>query len=305
MVDPFENISPLPAEIRHGLIAMACIGITSFVTSTLLFTHITYKLVLWKIRNIRHSRRQLELVVAPVPAPRRNAPLDLNMGLPEDHYYRAKGKFNQIDDPELSYPHQGTRATETPRPHEEPQPPTASPASSTRGERPPNPLLLLIYNLLLADITMSVTYVANVSWLRMDMIYSPSPQCTLQGFMVSFGCLTTSGFLFAISIFSYLGIIRGYKATTRDVIIACCVVWVSSIVLGCLGPIYYHDQSLYGRETMWVSLRRFPFTLEPPLAHRLGTSSLTREPPSHSAGSARSANSGASPSTSGASPPWA
>lgn len=268
MAGPFENISPLPAEIRHGLIAMSCIGVTSFVTSILLFAHITYNLIVWKLRDIKDSRQQqLELVAA--PAPTRRASIDLNMGLVEDHYYRAKRKSNIFIDPESSSSQQGTQRTETPRPHEEdqhqqqqPPPPINSPASSTRGQKPPNPLLLLIYNLLLADISLSMAYVGNIAWLRMNSMYAPSPLCTMQGFVVGFGCLTTSGFLFAISIFSYLGIIRGYKATTRDVVVACCAVWSFSVILACIAPMYYHDQSLYGRETMWVSvLSRFVHTL--------------------------------------------
>ncbi|PSR76245.1 hypothetical protein BD289DRAFT_177401 [Coniella lustricola] len=130
-------------------------------------------------------------------------------------------------------------------------PPAVSSVRPRGGERPPNPLLLLIYNLLAADTFLSATYLHNSYWLKVDGIVTPSRICSSQGWFVSFGCLTTSGFLFIISVFSYLGIIRGYKATTRDVLIACACIWCASIFLASLGPMYYQEESFWGRETNW------------------------------------------------------
>lgn len=250
MDNPFESVSPLPLDVKQSLISMSSVGLTSLVTAGLLFCHITYKLVSWKIRDIKYQKQQL---AQPGRSNTERNSIDLNMGLAEDHYYQAKGR-KPSDSSDNTFPSaaQGNvdegMGKAPDRVETGPQP-----SLSIHREKPPNPLLLLIYNLLLSDIVLSASYINDVIWLSIDGIIAPSPTCTAQGWVVSCGCLTTSGFLFAISIFSYLGIIRGYKATTRDIAIACSIVWTLSIILSSLGPIYFHDATFYGRETTWVS----------------------------------------------------
>lgn len=251
-VGPFESVSPLPASIRGCLIAMAGMGVTSLVASSLLWLHITYRLILWKIRDIRFQKMQLE----PPAAQQTNAPraIDLNLGLAENHYYQTRynNSKNATDMPSSlgqKPPEQTDTVVSQVVDHGQ-----SSRQTSTRREKPPNPLLLLIYNLILADVVLSLAYMNNISWLRMDGIIAKTSTCFAQGWTVSFGCLTTSAFLFAISIFSYAGIIRGYKAKSRDVGIACSIVWILSLLLASLGPMVVHDGTFYGRETNWVSL---------------------------------------------------
>lgn len=267
MVGPFESISPLPAEIRRCLMAMAGTGLASLVAAGLLWLHITYRLIRWKIRDRRFQRQQRE---APAGASARHPAstahhqvIDLNLGLAESHYYQARyqnnnNNKNAHDMPPPLSQKQPLERTDTMisqvavEQGQGGQPQYQSP-TSTRREKPPNPLLLLIYNLILADVVLSASYMNNFSWLHQDGIIAPSRTCTAQGFIVSIGCLTTSGFLFAISVFSYLGIIRGYKAKSRDVGIACAFVWVMSLVLASVGLIFVRDSTFYGRETNWVS----------------------------------------------------
>lgn len=250
MAGPFESVSPLPADVRKCLMAMATVGITSLVAAGLLWLHITYRLLLWKIRQIRSQRQQLE---APTAQPTTTSgTIDLNLGLAENHYYQARYHRNANDTPPSGGQKQIERTNTVVSQVAVEQGPQSR-TSSTRREKPPNPLLLLIYNLILADVMLSISYISNVSWLRMDGIIASSRTCTAQGWIVSVGCLTTSGFLFAISIFSYLGIIRGYKAKSRDVGIACLIVWIMSLFLASLGPLIVRDDHFYGRETLWVS----------------------------------------------------
>ncbi|CAN8100557.1 unnamed protein product [Discula destructiva] len=188
-----------------------------------------------------------------MPAQKRNS-IDLNLGLVEDHYYRAKrttAQGTEANDASATPPMQKVQRTGTSRSHDIEHEQVSSPASSARREKPPNPLLLLIYNLLAADMTLSAAYTTGIGWLAVDGIIAPSRICAAQGWIVSFGCLTTSGVLFAISILSYLNIIRGYKPTTRDVIIASTTIWTLSVLLSSIGPMYHQSLSFYGRETTW------------------------------------------------------
>lgn len=278
---PFDSVSPLPQDVRHSLVAMICIGMASLLTTTLLLVQITYSLVRWKLRDLRRQRLQDQERARSTGLSPAGPDVDLQLGLTEEHYYlyqatRGKpglsssggGEFNsnntkyastqreQEEELERTETALSSPTEPTPAARPCPVPHHAGGNGRRRGrEKPPNPLLLLIYNLLLADAALSAAYANDAVWLAMDAIVAPSPTCNAQGWIISFGCLTTSGFLFTISVFSYLGIIRGYKATQRDVLVACSTVWTMSIVLSTVGPISFHgDGSFYGRETNWVRL---------------------------------------------------
>lgn len=281
MVAYTESVSPLPDEIRGSLIAMACIGLTSLVTSSLLFAHITWSLVRWKIRDAR-SQKAAALALATTATSRstpglaRGGSIDLSLGLAESHYYQATTRkpgggdrsssnialtpttpqqpdFPPSDVASTTTKGGASHATTVEDPDRHAAARSTRPSGSLRRNKPPNPLLLLIYNLLLADMILSASYACAVSWLVRDGIVAPSHTCSAQGWIVSFGCLTTSGSLFSIAVFSYLGIIRGYKATTRNVVVACVLIWTMSVVLASLGPMYFRNGRFYGRETTWVS----------------------------------------------------
>lgn len=225
------SLSPLPPLYRRCQIALLAVGSVSLVICSLLFLHITYKLILWKVRHYRSQKKENAANVAVTEN------VDLSLGLSENHYYQTRQKAG------------GGTATELPR-----GPLARSDTiqtTSTHSQKPPNPLLLLIYNLLLSDIVLSIAYMNNVFWLVNDEMIVSSTTCRVQGWNISFGTLVTSGFLFAISFFSYAGIIRGYKPSTCVIIISCAVVWVLSIFISSLGLIFFNVGDFFRRQTIW------------------------------------------------------
>lgn len=235
---------------------MAAVGLVSLGASSLLFFHITYSLVSWKIRDLRCQREQARQATKTAPP----TGVDLQLGLTESQYYQTRRR-KPDDDADVPFTARGElpERTNTALSNRAEQAPVVLQTSSLRREKPPNPLLLLIYNLILADVGLSAAYANDATWIRIDGILAGTGTCNAQGWIISFGCVATSGFLFTISIFSYLGIIRGYKATQRDVLIACSVIWICSFILPSLGPIRFHiqnaDDPFYARETLWVCLR--------------------------------------------------
>lgn len=250
MAGPFESVSPLPVDVRKCLLAMLGIGTSSLIAAGLLWLHITYRLILWKIRDIRFQKQQSEPTTT--QPSNTTTTIDLNLGLVESQYYQTRINKNGNDMQQYGG-QKPLERTNTVVSQVAEQGQSQSRTTSTRREKPPNPLLLLIYNLIFADVILSASYINILSWLHMDGIIASSSTCVSQGWIVSLGCLTTSGFLFAISVFSYLGIIRGYEAKPRDVGIVCTIVWIMSLFLASLGPLSIRDGTFYGRETLWVS----------------------------------------------------
>lgn len=241
------SITPLPALYRRCQTAMLVLGMLSLVTTSLLFFHITYRLIAWKINDAR----SLDNTQTHRPTGSTSeAPVDLNLGLSETQYFQTRQKQPAAED----------AAATTSTPASAPLGPLTRRDTArsilSRRQKPPNPLLLLIYNLLFSDIALSAAYVNNAVWLHRDIIDVGSATCHAQGWIVSFGCLSTSGFLFTISIFSYLGIIRGHKPSTLVVVLACSAVWILSIFLASLGLLFINVNEYYQRQILWVSARQ-------------------------------------------------
>jgi hypothetical protein len=80
--------------------------------------------------------------------------------------------------------------------------------------QPTNQFLLLIYNLLLADIQQAVAFLLNLDALRHDAIRVGTKTCWAQGWFVSVGDLASSVFIAAIALHTFLGVVKEYRPPT-------------------------------------------------------------------------------------------
>lgn len=126
-----STLSPLPAVLSKGLIAVSTLSLLSFLCTTTLFLYLTYRLVTW--------------------------------------HFRAGG--NQA----------------------------------------PNQFLILIYNLLLADIQQACAFLLNIASLRNNAVVVGNSTCWAQGWFVSTGDLASSMFILAIALHTFLGVVRDYR----------------------------------------------------------------------------------------------
>ncbi|KAH7028100.1 uncharacterized protein B0I36DRAFT_385986 [Microdochium trichocladiopsis] len=227
------SISPLPRAFRMGQLAVVVVGTISLVTSSLLFLHITYKLISLELRN-RQAQQPHD---APVE-------MDLALGLSEDHYKHFKAITEPT--PTASQGRQNADAIANPDAGDK------KPGRvKKRKYKAPNPLLILIYNLILADISLSATYAANMIWLKEDTINIDWPTCRAQGWLVSFGCVISSAFLLTLAIYTHRIVIMGKRPSSKSTIIVCVAIWAASIVLTCIGPIASGKEHYYARQQCW------------------------------------------------------
>ncbi|KAI1440830.1 G protein-coupled glucose receptor regulating Gpa2-domain-containing protein [Annulohypoxylon stygium] len=173
-----DTLSPLPNSHRNGLIAVAVCGIVSLVSTSALFLYLTYKLVTWRLRSLEikdggHDSQ-------PTPAN------DLSLGLAQRNFGISKGDIPRESEEDV-------RQRQNPK------------------QRRPNQFLVLVYNLLLADMHQATAFVLNLPWVQKNEITVGSPSCWAQGWFVSTGDLSASCFICAISIHTYLSVVRGYK----------------------------------------------------------------------------------------------
>lgn len=227
--DETGSISPVPTEGRTSQKVMAVFGLLSTVTTALLWLHMAYRLLLWKLEDLAWNRKPAH------STPRED--VDLSLGLPESAYRRAKSvPQDRACSRAASLGTNGGRSLSTTRPNS------------------PNPLLMLIHNLILADVFLSACYLENVVWLRENAILVGSRYCHAQGLLVSFGCLSSSMFLASMSLYTYLTVIHGYKPQGRVVLINIVLVWVLSLILTWIPTLGSRGTDLWGRNNLWVCL---------------------------------------------------
>jgi hypothetical protein len=227
--DARGTIEPLPQVLVRGLGAVATFGFLSFFTSLSLFIYLTYKLVSWQLNPPKEEEKR-----ATSPEPESPSVSDVNGFLvPDSHLCPQKDS-----------------------PWEEPK------LSLTFWQRlrkePPNQFLVLIYNLLFADIQQALAFLLNVTWLTKDAVSVASPVCWAQGWFVSTGDLASSVFITAIALHTYLGVIQGYRLPTWAFYSALCAMWGFVYGMALLGVIITNnganDGGLYVRAGAWVSL---------------------------------------------------
>ncbi|KAK8016911.1 G-protein coupled receptor [Apiospora rasikravindrae] len=129
---------------------------------------------------------------------------------------------------------------------------TATTASSSlAAEVATNPFLLLIYNLLLADIIQAASFLLSVVWIRYDGTYSGSVTCWLQGWLAMTGKLSASACLVFASGLTYLTVVRGYRASPRALYCSIAVVWLLTYVLAGAGVAITHNGRRGGGWFAW------------------------------------------------------
>lgn len=136
----------------------------------------------------------------------------------------------------------------------------------------PNQFLVLIYNLLLADLHQAAAFLLNVVWVRQNGIEVRTQACFLQGWLVSTGDLSSSCFITAIAVHTYLAIVWNYKPPQRLLYLTIVSLWVFDYMMAILGPVTTHNGKenggFYVRAAAWVSAlplksspsRAFPFS---------------------------------------------
>lgn len=119
------------------------------------------------------------------------------------------------------------------------------------SQAPTNQFLVLIYNLVLADIQQSLAFLLNVSSLRHDALEVGTRTCWAQGWFVSTGDLASSVWIFAIAVHTFLGVVKGYKLPSVRFYSAIAGLWIFVYALAVIGAAM-HPDDLYVRAGAWV-----------------------------------------------------
>ena len=115
-----------------------------------------------------------------------------------------------------------------------------------------NQYVILIYNLLLADLQQSIAFSISFHWLRIGKILAPTAPCWIQGWFLHIGDVASGLFVLAIAVHTWLGVTKGYKLPYNWFVVSIVAIWSFALLLTLLGPAMYQE-TYFARAGGWVS----------------------------------------------------
>ncbi|KAF9761048.1 hypothetical protein IL306_003989 [Fusarium sp. DS 682] len=186
-----QTLDPLNDDLRRGLTAVAVLAFISFFSASTLFFYLVYKLTTWSLFIKSQPSGHFQHTTGRV-----QRAIDFTLGI--------DGIFSEND---------------------------ADPNKKTDGNAPtaprrPNQFLVLIINLLLADMHQGVAFFLNAAWLRNNAILVGTASCYTQGLFVSLGDLASSMFITAIAFHTYLAVVKRRQTPQRVLYAVIVAIWV-------------------------------------------------------------------------------
>lgn len=206
-----QSLSPLGSDLRSGLTAIAVLAFISFFAATTLFAYLVYKVATWHLFIRNQPNGHIHEHTGSI-----QRAIDFTLGidgiLEDSNPGDNKNVWNQDED--------GTEAVASPKR-----------TKTQRRQRQPNQFLILIINLLLADMHQGVAFFLNAEWLRKDAIAVGTPTCFAQGLFVSLGDLSSSMFITAIAVHTYISVVARRKTPQKVLYCVIAAIWVFVYVI--------------------------------------------------------------------------
>ncbi|KAI1133444.1 hypothetical protein F5Y10DRAFT_274311 [Nemania abortiva] len=194
-VDESDSLVPLPRVVHGGSIAIGIFGLASFYSSLALFLYLTYKVSKWQMRR-KSGRKNSGGVPGHVFA---NGPVEFG---PAHDVAKLAASDPTVD--------------------------TASLAQSDGAEQAhyPNQFIVLIVNLLIADLHQATAFALSTAWVAQNGIKVHSGTCFTQGLFISTGDLASSCFMSAVAIHTFYSIVYNYRPPHKSLYVYISLLWV-------------------------------------------------------------------------------
>lgn len=274
------TLSPLPENHRRGLIVLTGFSFLSFISTSLLWGFITYKIVTtrgcaWREhrrkKKVERERRQRGQTGEELHA---EAP-DLSMGLAMDVYNNGQAvdisvldelaKRRDMEFQQLKQQEQQQQQEQAQQEEENKNKKKIPAYLASKLATKTNPFPLLVYNILLADMAEALAYALSLHWVLRDGIFAPSPTCWAQGWLGSTSHLATSLFLAATSVSTFFTLVLGRRVARGALYAAIGAIWAFVLLVNAAGVLRAErgvfttasGESYYMRANVWVSLSYF------------------------------------------------
>ncbi|KAF4981072.1 hypothetical protein FZEAL_3048 [Fusarium zealandicum] len=222
-----DSISPLPATLVNGLIAISVFGLISFLLASTLFLYLTFKLVAWHLGK----KARVNSIARNNPEPQST----IGFGF-ADRAFAPQGQSSQAA-------------------HDESVQRLTAAQNNT-----PNQFLILLFNLIIADMHQGAAFMLSLTWIHKGGIFIDAPTCFVQGLFDSNGDLASSLFITAIAIHTYLSVLRDYRPPQKLLCAVVVGIWIFVYGLAIIPLLATNNGKevggYYVRAGPWVRSRR-------------------------------------------------
>ncbi|KAH9828104.1 Pfam:Git3 C [Teratosphaeria destructans] len=117
-----------------------------------------------------------------------------------------------------------------------------------------NQYVVLVLNLLLADLQQSSAFVISFHWIRINAILAPSQACFAQGWLLHSGDVASGFFVLAIALHTFYTAVYGQRIRSLHFALSIVGIWAFAYVLTGLGlGIHGHTYFVRAGAWCWVS----------------------------------------------------
>jgi hypothetical protein len=113
-----------------------------------------------------------------------------------------------------------------------------------------NQFVILIFNLLLADLQQALAFLLNVEWLKLGSVEIQNPVCFAQSWLVSTGDLGSGVWCLAIGLHTFASVVLNYLLKPRAFYSSIFLVWMFILIISSL-PVFLHGKGVYVRSGVW------------------------------------------------------
>ena len=261
-----DTLSPLPGFHRKGLVAITVLGVLSFISCGALLLYLSYKLARWRLQTptAAGTRGEEEQTVTH----------DLSLGLAQKNFGHGQPRLAASREDVAGTLREQQQQQQQNKLQSQLQPPQQGQGPPAR-RRAPNQFLVLILNLLLADLHQAAAFMLSARWVRTNEITVGIPMCWAQGWFVSTGDLASSCFTGAVAIYTYLVIVRNWKPPYWVLNTTIAVLWAFVYLMAILGVAITRNGrdkgGFYVRAAGWVSYAPSTTAMLPSKKHFTGT----------------------------------
>ena len=130
-----------------------------------------------------------------------------------------------------------------------------------RDGRRQSPLLILVFNLMIADFLLGLAFMLDVHWLVLGQIAPDTTACWVQGWFKSIGNLGAGYFCLAIGIYTFAFIVFRYQIPPVGVYSMIAFFWTLDFSYAIAG-VSLHPTDWFGSFGNWVRLHLLSWTVK-------------------------------------------
>ena len=113
-----------------------------------------------------------------------------------------------------------------------------------------NQYVVLVLNLLVADLQQSSAFLISFHWVRKNYILAPHPACFAQGWLLHSGDVASGFFVLGIAVHTFYTAIYGRRVSNRTFAIVVLCIWIFSYFLTGIGAAI-HGERYFVRAGAW------------------------------------------------------